>query len=436
MSDISVNDHLEGILSDFEALKRSFDVDDVDELPRSSPVPSPLSPTSLLNKTNEGRALAASNYGAPAFRSRSSLGSNPSPVQSPVLKSRMVSSVSFNRGTMNRPFMQNNGGGSVGVARASSFQSRFNPNGFSSSMSGPGSDNDSLHSSSSSLEYSIQSAGGGPGQPGSPSYFASPQTDLRPGKKGGEGLGIVSPALKKFSSHGSVFHTELEGPIVVEAPGTRGVNHGSMPSLELQVGEEGGGMMGLRRTGGGAPRYGNVGWNGGAQRHNSTSPSGIESYHPPSQKYTSYQAQPRPKEAQRLNKFPLDLESLVGVKLPPSSDPPRPAPRAQCPNSLSVSASSSPSISSLDSSSVDLTPVPPSLPLSSPSASPPGAMSVPKVSHAPMPLSPAQTPQLNLLSPRPQVGRVAPSPSAPPSAPPSASPSFLPSTPPSVRSLL
>uniref|UniRef100_A0A4W5KWB0 Uncharacterized protein n=1 Tax=Hucho hucho TaxID=62062 RepID=A0A4W5KWB0_9TELE len=338
----------------------------------------------------------------------------------------MVSSLSFNR-AMNRPTINNNGGSSGGITRASSFQNKFNPKGFTSSLSGPGSDNDSLHSSSSSLEYSIQGGGGEgggvpPGKPGSLSYSTSPQMEQRPGQQRGVGLGMG----KKFSSHGSVFHSELEGPMGLGAPG--GVSHGSMPSLDLQVGEGGDGVMGVRGAGGGGVRYGNanVGLNGGSQRHYNTSPFGKEGCYSPNQNHNSYQAQPKPKETQRLNKFPLDLDSLVGVKMPqpsprppPSSDPPKPPPRAHYPSSLSVSAS--PSLSSLDSSGGDLTPLPsanhhlsynnnnPSLPRSPPPTSPSGAKPVPKVSQSPVPLSPAQTPQLNLLSPRPQVGHLAPS---------------------------
>ncbi|KAK6312542.1 hypothetical protein J4Q44_G00182060 [Coregonus suidteri] len=396
--------------------------------PPSSPVPSPLSSTSLLNKTNEGRGFPTSNHSSPAFRSRISLGTNPSPSQSPVFKSRMVSSLSFNR-AMNRPTINNNGGSSGGITRASSFQNKFNPKGFSSSLSGPGSDNDSLHSSSSSLEYSIQGGGGEggglpPGKSGSLSYSTTPQMEQRPGQQPGAGLGmgigLGSPALKKVSSHGSVFHSELEGPMVLGAPEPRGVSHGSMPSLDLQIGEGGGRVM--RGAGGGGVRYGNanVGLNGGSQRHYNTSSFGKEGCYSPNQNHNIYQpqSQPKPKETQRLNKFPLDLDSLVGVKTPqpsphppPSSDPPKPPPRGHYP-------------SSLDSSGGDLTPLPPanrqqhnnpSLPRSPPPTSPPGAKPVPKVSQSPVPLSPAQTPQLNLLSPRPQVGHLAPSiPSTPP----------------------
>ncbi|XP_072414549.1 septin-12-like isoform X2 [Chiloscyllium punctatum] len=50
MSDISVNDQLEGIISDFEALKRSFEVEEVDQTPNSS-VSSRRGPTPPLRST-------------------------------------------------------------------------------------------------------------------------------------------------------------------------------------------------------------------------------------------------------------------------------------------------------------------------------------------------------------------------------------------------
>ncbi|KYO32498.1 hypothetical protein Y1Q_0020428 [Alligator mississippiensis] len=50
MSQLSVKDHLEGILSDFEALKRSFDVEDAEEGPGFSPSSlfSPSPPAAIL----------------------------------------------------------------------------------------------------------------------------------------------------------------------------------------------------------------------------------------------------------------------------------------------------------------------------------------------------------------------------------------------------
>ncbi|KAJ8373315.1 hypothetical protein AAFF_G00266180 [Aldrovandia affinis] len=239
MSDTSVNDHLEGILSDFEALKRSFDIDD--EIPSFSPSPahgSPFSPAPLSSRTNDGRGPA--NHTPPAYQSRISIG--PSPTQSPVLKNKIVTSLSFNRGTAGAGVRANGSAGS-GISRASSFQSRFNPNGFSSSSSSAlGSDNDSLHSSSSSLDCHTSSSSSS----SKPSPYAS-AAGLPQGPAGRRELrppGLGGPALKKFSSHGNVFRSEAE----VSSSGATGgeavaVIHGSMPSLDLQSGGggEGGG---------------------------------------------------------------------------------------------------------------------------------------------------------------------------------------------------
>ncbi|KAI1896070.1 hypothetical protein AGOR_G00091010 [Albula goreensis] len=198
MSDISVNDHLEGILSDFEALKRSFDIEDVDEIPTfspTSPLSSPFSPGPILNKTNDGRGPAT--LVSPSYQSRISISS--SPAQSPVMKNKMMNSLSFNRGTM--AMTKTNGNVGPGITRVSSFQSKFNPNGYSS-CSGPGSDNDSLHSSSSSLEYQASSK--------MSSYASPPQSPMGMGEY--KALRLGSPALKKFSSQGNMFHSEVDPP--------------------------------------------------------------------------------------------------------------------------------------------------------------------------------------------------------------------------------
>ncbi|XP_034567688.1 uncharacterized protein LOC117832600 [Notolabrus celidotus] len=173
MSELSVNDHLEGILSDFEALKRSFDVEDVEALPAfstDSPSSTLVSPSSshffhIHNKVSEGQgggslspslAFTGNNsLGSTSHHSNISLGSKPSQG----LKSHTIGSLSFNRGTTIKPAIHNNGSS---VTRAASFQSRLNPSGCSM-FSGPGSDNDSLHSSTSSLEYT--------GGVGVPSHF-------------------------------------------------------------------------------------------------------------------------------------------------------------------------------------------------------------------------------------------------------------------------
>lgn len=439
------------------ALKRSFDIEDVDDIPSfssASPVSSPVSPSSSHfflnhNKTSEGRggsgqspSLAFNNnnnnsLGSAAYHSRISRSSNPSPV----LKSRtVVSSLSFNRGTMNKPAIHNNGSS---VTRAASFQSRLNPNGYSM-FSGPGSDNDSLHSSTSSLEYS--GGGGGPlhlnklvsypSPPPQGEYHRTkpqlPQQHL----EGGTSLGD-NHNLKKFSSHGSVFHSELEqGPgMMLGAPEPHGINHGSMPSLDIQIRDGGGGLMGMQRGGGGgrmspglryASAYAN--WNG--HLHNASA-LGEEGYCGSNNHQQGPQVlqvpQPKAKDTPRLNKFPLDLDSLVstsstislskahGGSMSPNA--PKPPPRSigslqQHTNPPSTSASPSLSLSSLDSSS-DTPPLSlhhSFLPFSPRSPTPlHGSIPVPEVSCSPVPLSPAQTPQLEILS-GPQVVQVVPNP--------------------------
>ncbi|XP_042360105.1 uncharacterized protein LOC121956082 [Plectropomus leopardus] len=456
MSELSVNDHLEGILSDFEALKRSFDIEDVDDIPSfssTSPISSPVSPSSSHfflnhNKASEGRggggqspsslAYNNNNLGPTAHHSRISLSSNPSPV----LKSRSVgNSLSFNRGT--KSAIHNNGSS---VTRAASFQSRLNPNSYSI-LSGPGSDNDSLHSSTSSLEYS--GGGGGPlplNKPGS--YPSSPpqgeyhrtQPHLpQQHREGGANLGS-SPNLKKFSSHGSVFHSEMDhGPgVMPSVPEPWGVNHGSMPSLDLQIHDGGGGMVSMQRGGGGgigrmSPglRYAsaNANWNG---RLHHASSFGEEGYSGP-QNHCQQQGsqilkspQPKAKETSRLNKFPLDLDSLVSsTSATPatmaqggstSPNPPRPPPRSTGGLKHSMSPPSTPaspsaSLSSLDSSSdtIPLSLHHPFLPLSPRSQTPSqGSIPVPQMSCSPGPLSPAQSPQLEIL-PGPLGVQVVPS---------------------------
>ncbi|XP_059204031.1 uncharacterized protein septin12 isoform X1 [Centropristis striata] len=435
MSELSVNDHLEGILSDFEALKRSFDIEDVDDIPSfssASPISTPVSPSSPhfflhQNKASEGRgggqspSLAFNNnnnsLGSTGHHSRISLSSNPSPA----LKSRsVVSSLSFNRGTMNKSAIHNNGSS---VTRAASFQSRLNPNGYST-LSGPGSDNDSLHSSTSSLEYS----GGGGGAlsftklgpylspPPQGEYHRTQPQLPQQHREGSASLGS-NPNLKKFSSHGSVFHSEIDqGPrMMLGAPEPLGVTHGSMPSLDLQIRDGAGGMSSRLRYG-----NANANWN---EHLNDTSSFGQEGYSGPKNHYQQQGSQvlkapqTKAKESPRLNKFPLDLDSLVsspsatsptkakGGSMSPN--PPKPPPRNHT-SPPSTLASPSASLSSLDSSS-DTPPLSlhhPFLPFSSHSPSQ-GSIPVPEMSCSPVPLSPAQSPQLQILS-GPQVVQVVP----------------------------
>ncbi|KAI2666341.1 9-cis-epoxycarotenoid dioxygenase NCED6, chloroplastic [Labeo rohita] len=362
-------------------LKRSFDIDDVNEIPTFSPtssVTSPISPSAILNKTNDVRSPG--NQVSPPYRSRISISC--SPAQSPVLKNRMVSSLSFNRGTMGKPTINAN----TGINRAASFQNKFNPNGFTSS-SGPGSDNDSLHSSSSSLEYQASSK--------LCSYTSPPQSPVGVGEFKAQRLG--SPALKKFSSHGNMFHSELEGPLVIPTE-PMGISHGSMPSLDLQME-----TAGMRRVISPGSRFTNTGpqWN--------TSPHNIQNSSTFARDSSFNSQTPRPKDPVRLNKFPLDLDNLVFKSQTESPGAPKPPPRFHTlSSSPTVSASPSASISSLDSTDLPMAhnnnnnitekkePI-----------TPPGAIPVPNISESPVPLSPAQTPQFNVVS-KPQVVQVAP----------------------------
>lgn len=368
------------------ALKRSFDIDDVDEIPTfspASPVTSPISPTSLLNKTNESRT--PSNHTSSPYRSRITVGSGP--VQSPVQKSRMVSSMSFNRGTMGKPNIH----ATTGINRAASFQNKFNPNGFNSS-SGPGSDNDSLHSSSSSLEYQASSKLN--------SYTSPSQSPMGGGEY--KAPCMTSPVMKKFSSHGNMFHSELDNPLVIPTE-PMGITHGSMPSLDLQIGESGG----VRRVVSPGSRFTNAGMlrNNVPQRVQNPSPYGMEPYSPP-----NLQQSPKPKERAKLNKFPLDLDNLVAKPHEEVPVAPKPPPRfLPSSRSPSMSASPSASMSSLDSTDLSLihhhnnnNNIDKRELVYSP-----GAFPVPCVSPSPVPLSPAQTPRLNLAS-QPQVVQLSP----------------------------
>ncbi|XP_044159718.1 septin-12 [Bufo gargarizans] len=224
MSHLSVNDHLEGILSDFEALKRSFDMEDIDDTPvfsSTSPLTSPFSPSQpSVTRTSNGDSQISTGSHQPLYQSRIRISSSCSPSQSPVLKSRITSSLSFNRGTMQMA----KANGTAGLTRVSSFQTRLHPSGFSSSAQG--SDSESLHSSSSSLECTLPT---------------KPFQSLRPTQTSvGSGItvpNVPSPVLKKFSSHGSVFHSEIERPGVRLVPMPSN-NHGSLPSLDLHIAED------------------------------------------------------------------------------------------------------------------------------------------------------------------------------------------------------
>lgn len=219
---LSSSDTLSTFIFSSTALKRSFDVEDAEDVPvspPSSPSRSPLtpSPPGVILAAGNGDGRRAVGPIQPSYQSRISLSSSPSPAHSPVLKTRISSSLSFNRGTIHLP--RANG---TSLTRVSSFQTRLNPNGFSSSM-GPGSDNESLHSSSSSLEC--------------PTPIKGPQNPVRQSESLRIGASqLSSPLLKKFSSHSNVFHTEVDVPIRQGAKAT--FNHSSLPSLDLHIAED------------------------------------------------------------------------------------------------------------------------------------------------------------------------------------------------------
>ncbi|XP_029293285.1 uncharacterized protein septin12 isoform X1 [Cottoperca gobio] len=235
--------------------------------------------------------------------------------------------------------------------------------------------------------------------------------------------------LNKFSSHGSVFHSEMDqGPgMRLGVPEPRAMNHGSMPSLDLQICDGGGGMVSMPRGGGGGGgrmspglRYANANANWSGRLHSASS-FGEEGYCGPKQHYQQQgpqvlkAPQPKAKETSRLNKFPLDLDSLVcststtsytmaeGGSMSPN--PPKPPPRStgglqHHTSPPSTLASPSASLSSLDSSSdtPSLSLHNPFLPFS-PSSQTHSQSSIPiPEMSSPVTLSPGHSPKLEILS--------------------------------------
>lgn len=371
----------------FTALKRSFDIEDADDVPPfcptsclSAPV-SPLPSHLFVNHTNPIERRDRSGMSPSlAFNNNNSLvsASHHSPISSnpsPVLKPRnLSSSLSFNRGTMIKPAIHNNGSS---IVRASSFQSRLNPNGFSL-LTWPGNDNDSLHSSTSSLEFS-GSVGGclSPSKPGlfpriSPQEkYHLPQFPQLTSVKNENFENKLQP--KKFSSFGNVSLSEKDqdSGIRLGISHPPGINHCAITSLDLQIPDGEGGLANMHRGRGRdqmSPnlRHNNAYWNG---RHVNAAAYGEEGYcgtrNQHQQKVTQMlkASHLKVKETTRLNKFPLDLDSFVNStsvvevqgqsmgphqpKAPPMSS----VDHLYHPNPPSTSVSSSASLSSLESSS-------------------------------------------------------------------------------------
>lgn len=272
---------------------------------------------------------------------------------------------------MIKPAVHNNGSS---VIRASSFQSKLNPNGFSQ-LTGPGSDNDSLHSSTSSLECS--SGVGGCLTLSKPGLYPSisPQEEYRlpqfP-KQMTEKNEIFENKLQptKFSSYGNVSHSEKhQGSGILGISQSPGINHCSMLGLDFQIHDGEGGMANMNRGRGENQMSHSLGhsdtnWNG---HHVNATAYGEEGYcgtrNHQQQKVTHMLKVPqrKVKEMPRLNKFPLDLDSLVNntseIKVQRRStsphhpnSPPMSSADLYHPNPPSTSVSSSASLSSLEGS--------------------------------------------------------------------------------------
>lgn len=315
-----------------------------------------MSPSLQFNNNNSNTLGYAVHH--------SHISSNPSPV----LKSHnLSSSLSFNRGTMMKPAVHNNGSS---VIRASSFQSKLNPNGFSL-LTGPGSDSDSLHSSTSSLECS--SAVGGCFTLSKPGMYhsLSPQEEYhlsqfpqQTPEKYENFENKLQPT--KSSSYGNA-PEKHRGSGILGISQPPGINHCSMLSLDFQIHDGEGGMANMNRGRGENqmfPRLGHrdANWNGrhvNATAYGEEGNCGTRNHH---HQQKMLKVPPRKvKETPRLNKFPLDLDILVnntseikvqGRSMSPHhpNSPPMSSVDLYYPNPPSTSVSSSASLSSLESS--------------------------------------------------------------------------------------
>ncbi|XP_020788903.2 septin-9-like isoform X1 [Boleophthalmus pectinirostris] len=246
-------------------------------------------------------------------------------------------------------------------------------------MFGAGSDNDSLHSSTSSLEY----AGGG----SKLLSYPSPRTPEEYPPHNAHQQPINANFNHTKFSQESKPTSDLHNPNgdAGGAVGRSGASEHLSPGFKFVS----------------ANANANSTWNG-RFRSNGSFGEEIHSFNNHSPKPATPAS---PRKTPQLNKFPLDLDSIVtGPSVPPETMSPRTAvPPPRSPGSGMVSSSAS--LSSLESSDIPplyppVTPPPVFTPVT-----PPGPQRVPRVSPCPVPLSPAQTPRLQLLS-GPQVGQV------------------------------
>ncbi|XP_048407903.2 septin-9-like isoform X2 [Stegostoma tigrinum] len=211
----------------YQALKRSFEIDDVEDgslLTPTSPLSSPFTPAPgsvLSSKATE--SFVTSTPSPPSYRMRigSSSGSIPAIGSSQYRK--VTSSQSFNQGS--KPLPRSNG--STALAYVSSFQNRTNPNGFPYS-SRPDIEIDRMHGSTSSLVYP---------SPSRMNSLSNPlQSSPRRHDSGAKANHVSSPVLKKYSSQSNVFPSVVQPSTISTNVGT--ASHGSMPALDLHIADE------------------------------------------------------------------------------------------------------------------------------------------------------------------------------------------------------
>ncbi|XP_050824128.1 septin-12 isoform X2 [Gopherus flavomarginatus] len=382
------------------ALKRSFDMEDAEEAPACPFGPS--TPTDSLAAGNGENSRLASLM-PPTYQSHISLSSSPSPAHSPVLKTRVSTSFSFNKGAIQ--LARANGAMSSSLTRVASFQARLDPNDVSSSL---GQGSESLHSSSSSLEC--------------PPLPSTPQSAARqPEPRVLKAAPVANPVLKKFSSHSNVFRSEAEQPIQLVSKAR--LNHGSLPSLDLHIAEDQGSPIPLAP----ALAFHSAGaWNSSSQNctllqgKSSTPISREPSFSSSSSSSPLSDATQRPslspppppfRQPTKLQKFPISLDGLVGKPLDSSDPAPsadtasRPLPRKQLQLSLSPSLSRQPLGRAKEGATAAT--------VSGVSAAPsPGKCPGAQVNENPWPLSlsPAQAAPFRLMS-RPQIMQVTSQPS-------------------------
>lgn len=288
-------------------------MEDTQYISTPSPASSPKSSSSCNfflhhNKVGEEKCHSTpfslnNNIMTPAPHSHIRLGYS----SSSVLKTCSVGgSFSFNRGTMAKPVILNNGSS---VTRAASFQNKLNP----TTCSREGSDNDDLHSSSSSLEYFCE------GRPvNRPVFYQCPSSQRESHGPHQLQQHLESNKLK-ISSHGSVLKFDPQGGILnVKENLDKSLGFASFQ--DFQSAKEGVGLLRMHTDVNGTRHVDDsANWSGHLSNANAFGEGGFKKT---GQHVTQVlkSSLPKPKEIPRLNKFPLDLDKLVSSK--PTASPP------------------------------------------------------------------------------------------------------------------